>query len=173
MSQQERIDSARTNIGCVNKRFQPLRSLCERCNSCLVADVVGVIRSHSVCRRGLFIKVSGIGHYFANSFPFVRLHIFEFAQWFIARREVLIDKFGLFSSEVFAKSIVLWLIDFEDWSLKVSKICFFDVCELGVEFGRLLLLLDEESWACRFGGAGLTPAEHKSNIICRPSIGII
>jgi hypothetical protein len=80
MSQQERINSARTNIGCVNKRLQPLRSLCECRKGCLVAGVVGVIRSHSIGRRDLFIKVSGALHYFADSFPFVRLHIFEEAQ---------------------------------------------------------------------------------------------
>ena len=65
-----------------------------------------MIRSNSIGRSRIFIEVSSIRHYFADSLPFVGLDIMEGAQGFIIGGKVLIDKLGFLSIEALAEDCI-------------------------------------------------------------------
>ena len=167
MPQQKSVYSSRIDFRCVKKRLQPLRSLSNGSDCRLIADVVLMIWCHSVSRPCIFIEISCICHYFAESLPFVSLHIFEKTQRFIIGREVLVDKLGLLSTQALAESVVLGFIDLEDRCLDVAQVRLLDVSQLRIEFRSLFLPLHQVSRTRWLSRAGLAPAEHKSNIIIR------
>lgn len=75
-----------------------------------------MVWSYGICGTYVFAEVNRILNNLADSFPLVCFDVFEIAQRFVIRWEILIYKLRLAALNL-AKGVIFWFIDLDDWCL--------------------------------------------------------